>query len=338
MFKRIALAVAVLPLFAGCAIHPVPEDFAGIDTVDIVKQIRCETREALVGLIKIKLKDWAERGSAEADSLLRQYESDPDAISDFHPNRFPGQKYVEVRRLINLFAGTAIAYNFDLTMTENNDLSAEINLLKPVTNPKFTLGIGAGAARSRANQRTFTITDTFGALIAQLNRLNRYGERYCDGKIRYKNYIYPIAGRIGVRKTVTTFIELTVFENLAGGKDKSGAGPPTMADNLTFITKLNLSANPKLEFTPVGDAFQLSNAMFKASVDRTDRHQVTIGLAVAGAGAGELDPLRSFAFSPTRGGAYRGDRVTGGRTPAERAAVEAIDQVKRRELILIPAQ
>jgi hypothetical protein len=340
MIRQSVLAIGAVALLSGCAIHPVPEDVTGVDTVDIVKQIRCEAREALTGLIRIKLKDWAERGSAEAEALLRKYESDPDLISDFHPRLFPGPRYVEVRSLINLFAGTAIAYTFDLTMTENNDLTTGINLLKPLTPPKFTLGINAGALRSRANQRTFTITDTFGYLVSQLNRPNRYGERYCDGKIVWKNYVYPIAGHVGVNKTISTFIELTVFGSLGGDK---GKGPPTMTDKLTFTTKISISANPKIEFTPVTAAFQLADAGLTASADRTDRHEVTIGLAVAGSGAGEPGPLRTFAFSPNRGpvarsGLYRGERVTGRGTPAEQAAVEAIDQVKRRELQLIPAQ
>jgi hypothetical protein len=283
---------------------------------------------------------------------LRQYESSPDAISDFHPRLFPGPSYVEVRRLINVFAETAIAYNFDLQMTENNDLTTDINLLKPLTTPKFTLGINAGALRKRANARTFTIADTFGYLVTQLNRPNRYGERYCDGKIVWKNYVYPIAGRVGVHKTVRTFIELTVFGGLGGPAAQQGKGPPTMVDKLTFTTVVNISANPKIEFTPVTDHFQLANAALKASADRTDRHEVAIGLAIAGIGVDEVGPLRRFGFSPDRGpgtaaspsgrragsGLYRGERLTGGGTPAERAAVEAIDQVKRRELQLIPPQ
>ena len=48
-------------------------------------------------------------------------------------------------------------------------------------------------------------------LVTQLNRPNQYGERYCDGKIAVRNYIYPIAGLVGVNKTVRTFVNLTVF-------------------------------------------------------------------------------------------------------------------------------
>ena len=46
------------------------------------------------------------------------------------------------------------------------------------------------------------------------------------------NYIYPIAGRIGVDKSVRTFLELTYFGNLASDKANPGASNvPNMADN-----------------------------------------------------------------------------------------------------------
>ena len=345
MLKPSILVMAAALLASGCSIHPVPADVTGVDTKDIVKQIRCETRAALTDEIRAQVKKWAAAGSPEAETLSRRYESDPAAIEDFHPGLFPGPSYVQVRSFIKLFADSAIAYNFDLTMTENNDLTADINLLKPLTTPRFTLGISAGALRKRTNQRTFTITDTFGYLVTRLNRKNRYGERYCDGKIVRENYVYPIAGRIGVDKTVTTFLELTVFGSLGG---EEGKGPPTMADMLTFTTAISVSASPRIEFTPVTNNFQLANAALTASADRNDKHEVTIGLALAGGGLGELDSFRSFAFSPGRGGGrtaagrpggselFQGERVTGGRTPSERLAVLAVDQLKRSQIQLIP--
>ena len=344
MLKPSILVLAAALLASGCSIHPVPADVTGVDTKDIVKQIRCETRAALTDEIKAQIKKWAVAGSPEAETLSRRYESDPNAIEDFHPGLFPGPGYVQVRSFIKVFADTAIAYNFDLTMTENNDLTAEVNLLKPLTTPRFTLGINAGALRRRTNERMFTIADTFGYLVAQLNRKNRYGERYCDGKIVRENYVYPIAGRIGVDKTVTTYLELTVFGSLG---DERGRGPPTLADKLTFTTAINVSAHPRIEFTPVTNSFQLANAALTASADRTDKHEVTIGLAIGDIGLQELGSFRSFAFSPNRGaggtagerparyGLFRGERVTGGGTPAERSAVEAIDQLKRREIQLV---
>jgi hypothetical protein len=343
---RVLAVLSISLLSAGCAIHPVPENVTGVDTEDIVRQIRCEARDALVDIIKLKLKELSEQGSATAQELLQEYERNPDAVEDFHWRLFPGQGYTQVQRFIKLFAEAAIAYSFDLQMTENNDLTTDINLVNPLAAPKLTLAINAGALRRRTNQRVFTSVDTFGFLVAQLNRRNAYNERYCNKRIVIKNYIYPIAGRVGVAKTIGTFINLTVVGALGGPATQQGKGPPTMVDKLTFTTTVNGSATPKVEFAPVGDRLQLANASLKASADRSDRHEVTIGLALEGIGLDELAAARRYAFSPSRGrgllssqernGFYQGSRVSGGGTPAEQRAVKAIDEVKRGEVQLIP--
>jgi hypothetical protein len=359
MYGRLFAAFAALSIFSGCAIHPVPEDVAGVDTYHIVRQIRCETREALKTFLITWLDDLgSEHNGRPGDPIARrladQYAREPEAISNFRSKEFPGPQYVQVRALIDLFYAAGIGYNFDLTMTENNDLTTEINLLKPLTEPKFTLGINAGALRERSNNRLFTVTDTFSYLLTQLNTPVR-GKRYCDGQIVHDNYVYPIAGRIGIDKLVRTFIELTLFANLAGKEAHPGAGgAPTMADTLTFTTAINVSATPKIEFSPVGRAFQLADASLTATVKRKDIHQVTVALAIATEDMVTLDPFRSYLFSSQRGASVAtatpvgrrrpvtssivvGRRVTGGGTPSEALAVVAIDQLKSRELQLRPA-
>lgn len=357
MYIRFFAALAALPLFSGCAIHPLPEDFSGVDTYHIVRQIRCETRETLRKFVITWLEDLgrdheSQRGDPIARRLAYQYENDPDSISTFHANLFPGPQYVQVRNLINLFYDAGIAYNFELTMTEHNDLSGDANFLRPLTRPKFTLGVSAGARRARSNNRNFTVTDTFSFLLTKLNTPVR-GRRYCDGQIVQANYIYPIAGRIGVDKLVKSFMELTLFANLGGAGAKPGAGGvPTMADKLTFTTTLDASTTPKIVFSPVGTAFQIFDASLTGSVKRTDIHQVTVALAISTTGMASLDPFRSFLFSSRRGAPAAGTaeivgprsttsmlvvgrRVTGGGTPSEVLAVLAIDQIKSRELELV---
>jgi hypothetical protein len=357
VYSRSLAAFVVLSLGAGCAIHPVPEDVTGVDTYHIVRQIRCETRETIRRFVITWLEDLgrdhaSQPGDPIAQRLALQYESEPDSISNFHPKLFPGPEYVQVRALINSFYDAGIAYNFDMTMTEDNDLTTEIGLLKPLTKPKVTVGIGAGAKRKRSNNRSFTVTDTFGNLLTKVNTPVR-GTRYCDGQIVQANYVYPIAGRIGVDKLVKTFIELTLFANLGGSGAKPGAGGiPTIADKLTFTTTINASATPKVEFTPVTDTFQFASASLTASAVRSDVHQVTVALAIAPGGVVALDPFRSYLFSaertPGTAGAQApaaraagastlvvGRRVTGGGTPAEMLAVIAIDQLKSRELEII---
>jgi hypothetical protein len=246
----------------------------------------------------------------------------------------------------------AIAYNFDLTMTEDNDLGTNIGLVAPWRS-KFTLGISGDANRQRSNQRTFTITDAFKSLLANVNSVDENGVHYCEGQIARANFIYPIAGEIGVYKTVKTFFELTVLANLSLDKAKPGQdGAPTMVDNLKFTTTVDLSGTPKIVFTPLGAGFQFADASLTGLVKRSDVHQVTVGLALEPSGAVDVGPLRGLLFPGTNragrtagpaaqgivgGSLFVGNRVTGiGSTKAEKLAITAIDQVKTREIQLIP--
>jgi hypothetical protein len=354
-----AAAVAGTLIGGGCAIHPLPEDVSGVNTYDIVRQIRCETRETIRHtvidwLILLSRAHGEHPGDPIARELALEYQSNPDAISTFNANLFPGPEYVEVRRVINLFYDTGIAYNFDLTMTENNDLSAGVNFLRPLTQPNFTFGANAGGAWQRSNDRTFTVTDTFSNLIAKVNTPVR-GVRYCDQFIVQANYIYPITGRIGVDKLVHDFIRLTLFGNLASKDADPGArGAPTMLDRLTFTTTINASINPGVVFTPVARVLQLADASLTADAKRTDTHQVIVALAIAPSSLKNLGPLEAYLFSSQRGagsasvqdGASRGAsepgvvaarRLTGSaRTPSEALAILAIDQIKVRDFQLLP--
>lgn len=346
LFSVAAIAMSVLA--GGCAIHPVPEDVTGVDSVIIARQIRCEARETVVDSIKFWLSRLAANNHQRAQELLQLYETSPDAINDFSYALFKDPRDRFIRSMAKVFNDAGVAYTFDLTMTESNDLSAGVSFVRPLIQPRVTLGLGGAANRRRVNNRVFTLTDTFGGLL-KMNVLVR-GVRYCDGHVVQANYAYPIAGKIGVDKVMTDFIRLTLFTNLGGKPD--GSGPPTMTDKLTFTTTLSAAADPAVVFTPVTSAFQVANASLSASAGRTDAHQVTVGLAINPEGRTELGPLRAFLFSPNRDtltrqapGAsglrddsqlYVGTRVIGGGTPAEKLAVIANDQAKSREVQFVP--
>lgn len=141
---------------------------------------------------------------------------------------------------------------------------------------------------------------------------------------------------------------MLLFENL-GGKDGAAGAAPTMTDDLIFTTTLTLEGTPKLIFAPVGTLLRVANASLDLNVGRSDKHQVTIGLAVD---IGGVDSVRGFLFSAARGSTttliagarstprrpapvvYAGQRVTGGGTPSEVLAVIAIDQQKSKEFRL----
>jgi hypothetical protein len=331
----------------GCAIHPLPEDVTGVDTYTIVRQIRCEARDTLRTIVIGWL---AQLGTVNNDPFLLQlatgYENDPASINSFHPDLFKGPRYSLIRSTVKTFYDAGMAYTFDLTGTETNNFDPSLTFTQNMLHSKVTLGVSGGLDRIRQNQRQFTVTDTFSKLLTKVP------EQYCDGKLVRANYIYPIVGRIGIDKTIKSFIELTLFGGLT--TFQSGAGvsaPPTMTDNLVFTTTIKSNLNPAVVFTPITNAFQLTNASLLADNNRADRHQVTIGLAIdKGTGFAELGPLRSFLFSANRvaptsrpvaattNGLLVGGRVTGGGTVTEQLAVIAVDQVKSQEIRIVPAQ
>src|SRR5436305_8779124 len=103
MKKAFSAAVSALSFFiGGCAIHPVPEDVTGVDTYHIVRQIRCETREAAKEFLLKELRRLAadhedQLGDPIAQRVVAEYEANPDAISNFRPDLFPGPQHAQVR-------------------------------------------------------------------------------------------------------------------------------------------------------------------------------------------------------------------------------------------------
>jgi hypothetical protein len=88
-------------------------------------------------------------------------------------------------------AGTAVAYSFDLTMDEMNNLNATTDLLGPWFQ-KLTVAIMGDANRERSNEELFTLTDTLGGLL--LNRSTQFGVPYCgDAQLARPNFIYLVA-------------------------------------------------------------------------------------------------------------------------------------------------
>jgi hypothetical protein len=358
MSWRLAVMFPGLVFLAACAVHPLPEDYTGVTTPQIVQQIRCETRDAAIQALVTWLEDLgrdhlSQAGVPLARTLAARYKNNPNEISGFSSALFKGDEFLEVRNVIDIFYSIGVAYNFDLTMTENNDFSAgSANLQGGPSNSLFKLGLGGSVTRKRNNERSFTVTDTFSNLLTKLNTTVREGgRRDCDGYLVEANYVYPIVGHIGMDRMVYDYLDLTLFGNLAGTKATPTA-PPTMTDDLTFTTTLDASATPKITFTPTGTAFQLTDASLTGEVKRTDMHEVTVGLALPTSATAYLSSLRAFTFAPTnavvvgnreRGRAgFRtslvlGARVIGGGTPSETLAVYAVDQRKSQQFKLLPS-
>ena len=295
VLSRILLLPTAIFL-AGCAIRPLPQDVSGVSTPVIVKQVRCETRQAVKDLALGWLTDDENLAIGRVDARARaigfEFQRGQRPIQQFDPKLFQGH----VKDVVETFFDTGVAYTFDLEMTEENNLDTDINLLKPFTTSNLTFGIKARADRSRKNERIFTLTDTFSGLL-------KLPDHYCSGAsigrsynhLVPPNYIYPITGNIGIKGFMIDFINMTIFDNLGGPKDKPD-GPPTLVDALEFLTVVSGSLAPKIAFTQVVPGLQVADATLTGEAIRTDLHKITMGLAVAGPGSRRLAQVRAFPF------------------------------------------
>jgi hypothetical protein len=307
--KAFSSAPALLFLLGGCAIHPVPKDVTGVSTYEIVRQIRCETRQAVIESALEYLTSGSDVDPASREIGLR-FVGEPDSISKLSPKLFKGQ----VHDLLNLFWTTGVAYNFNLDMTEVNNVDAELDFLKTISKGIFGFNLNGRFDRQRQNIRTFTITDNFGDLVRK--------PMDCSGRLVAENYIYPIAGRVGVDEMIHAFVYLSLFGNLAGKKDDT-KGPPTLVDALQFTTTISATATPHVEFTSIGRTLSVSHADLAANASRTDKHLVVVGLALEKAAQAQLGLARNELF---------GRLLTASGNRAELGAATAVDQFLTQRL------
>lgn len=359
MCVRLFAVVAASFLLSNCAIHPVPENVTGVTTYEIARQIRCETREAAKDRVLTEIRTLAmgspyQPGDPRAQQLLARYERDGEDISSFRPAMFAGADYAEVRNYLTTIYSTAVAYSFDLTGDETNNLGTTLDWLGPWA-AKFTLNVTADANRERSNERVFTLTDTLGDLLMYLS-VPQHGVPYCgQAQLVQPNHLYPIAGRIGVDQTVKTFFELnsfTTFSATDGSKSGNAAQTaPTFTDKLIFTTTVDFNGTPKTTFSPVGKQFQFMDASLTGMVKRVDTHKVYIALALEAPGVASSTSLRNYLFpgsaiatASKASGSKKTATVVGGSvtaqvsTNAQRLAVNAVDQMRNREVQFIPAQ
>jgi hypothetical protein len=304
IFLRV-VAIGLLAAEAACSISPSTKDVTGLQTSDIVRQVRCETREGLRDNIVNWLSRYSE-GTPEhilADSIKAQGEH-----YLFSEDQFP----LAALPIIKEFEDAAIAYNFSFDMTEVNNLDATFDFMDIVKKTIGSAAVTAGIDRSRERIQTFTVTDTFKTLLQMPLDFEKY---YCVKYARAQNMTYPITGRVGVSNSITTFANLALFDNLGPSSDKSSR---TFADTLTFTTKLAGSAAPKIVLVS-GMGPRLADASINSTNSRTDVHKLILGFALPVISA----PAGVATARMTKPGLF----VTATGTPTELLAVQQIEQV-----------
>lgn len=338
---RHIFAIVLFGLFVGgCSIRPLPDDTAHVSTYDIVRQIRCETREAVIESLRTFLTDPGNRQIIPAPggrtfqkvddksyaigiATFQAYDADPASIARFNPAPLSGF----ARYVVDVLLRTGVAYNFDLTGYEQNNIDPEINFIRPIpVVSQVQLGLKGNFDRYRQNERSFTITDNFGSLIKSVPEI------YCAKHIAAANIIYPIYGKVGVHKMVRDFMLLSFFGNLTGDGTKDfislgASAPPTMVDQLEFQTTIGGSATPKIVFAPLGPAFQVADATLGVSATRRDTHKLTMGLYLDQGGTTEVKNVRTALFD-----GFSGFLITAKGGRAELGAARAVEQFLQQKI------
>lgn len=241
-------------LAQGCSIHPLPEDFSRSSTIDIVESIRCEAQAAI----------WenAQKSASAKDGSL--------SLRDYRP--------------LPKFRKAVIGYEFQFTITEQNNKDGSATFALPFQEGKLSLGITDRKDLKRESDRNFKFVETFEDVIAA----------NCAPGTKEKRFKYPITGEIGLAEVVETFIRLEQLTSLSDGSVKFGTKVATFSDKLTFTTSFGAGVDANLDMTPGPlNSLRLAKASAGIGADRSDAHKVTIALAVETA-RGEAPPPRSL--------------------------------------------
>lgn len=234
---------------AGCSIHPIPDNVSRYSTAEVVRNVRCEAKFAVRSRIRAALRDHAALRDIPADLILK-----PENL----------RRIVTVAPLLakkfENYQKSAIAYDFEFSIDEANDKSANANFLMPFTSGgKWSLDAGASVAKRRSGNRRFKMVETFG----ELDRLDCHGYQKPAG-----NLLHPMTGSIGMARVMHTFINLT---ELGGGREK-------FTDTITFKTTVKGSVGGKLELSPLNDKFRIVGGDAGVSGERTDIHKLIVSL------------------------------------------------------------
>jgi hypothetical protein len=277
MLKRLGLILASLVLLAGCSVHPLPEDFAGYDTVQITARIRCEVRDAIRGHIVGSLlrRERVEKHPQYAE-LAERLRSGDIAWRDLRRHL---KEYRVDDTLIAIFErynSAVIGYSFIFDLEEKNAHNGSVDLLGAITNGTVKLNVQASNDLIRGNKREFRLVDSFEFLVSHVADV-------CDPRVfpiqahrHERNIVYPITGSLGLAELVRTFLTLNQSGNLLGFEaPPNQVEIPTIVETMTFTTQFVAGATPSIELA-ARRSFSPVKAHIGTTNTRKDLHKVVI--------------------------------------------------------------
>jgi hypothetical protein len=323
MLARFYVSVAVVGLL-GCASRPLPEQRALLDTVGIVKKIRCEAREAVIGELLLLLSESENAKTrniatgvlkARAAWLVRLEAMTPsDRVAVYEGVEHKDPIHVglydlidpESLKLVKKYDDAAMGFSFTFDISEGNKNTFGVDFNKPFfLTGSAGLGFDSTTDFKRANRRNFGYSETFRELVLGIK------DGQCIGLQGGLSVAYPITGDINLRESISTFLRLNEHSKLEA-KEKA----PVFTDQITFNTDLTLSATPTLTLAHAGLGWRAAGANASFTAERKDLHAVTLAISLND---------DSVASAGERRAASRGKNI---KTAATRNVMDALSKLQ----------
>lgn len=264
-------------VFSGCAIKPTPSDVTNLSTFDIVQRVRCEASEAIRSFV-FNAIDRRFGDIPKYQELLTKLNSTDTATREAAWEKLnPDDLNENIATVLKRYETAAIAYRFRFDITQDNNQNATLNLARALPNSPFTVDLMGDAQHKRRNVRSLRIVDQFDRLGSGL------GDVKCYERGAPKNYRYPIAGELGLRELIRTFLSLNQSGNLVGANsagDPDFEAFPTISDQMTFTTRYKGTLGFGINITDPSESFRLVKAVVNAENIRNDIHELTVAISL----------------------------------------------------------
>lgn len=165
-------------------------------------------------------------------------------------------------------SSSTIGFDFNFKITETSGLTdGSLSFMSPAHGGSLTVGLRGGVSKSRVNERIFRVVDN----LYDLKR-----DQSCEPDRLRANFIYPMAGHIGMDEIVVTFAKLRGFTPaLTKIKDTNNV----LSDTLQFTTTLTAGITPTLKVDAGVGSLHLTNFTLNGDIGRTDVHTVNVAIA-----------------------------------------------------------
>ena len=203
---------------AGCSTFPTPfgsrdGEFIHDYTLDIIRHVRCEARDAMIYRAAFLMERLATSGEVSQDvaegltKISNALNGNPATLAKLNFSDIDPRVYVLASPILKSTAGL----KFEFNITENNNRKFSPSLIASTGSSVVTIGgLSASLDRARSNKTNLTEPASDFDSFQFIDCSGDSGDRR---KIAdKKNYHYPLKGKIDLDKSINTFVEYFLID------------------------------------------------------------------------------------------------------------------------------